>query len=132
LSFVLLSGCGDTGPKTIPVTGTVTLNGSSMPGPGILFFTSIEPAEGFTQHPGTAKFDADGKYTVKTFQDGEGLVPGRYGVTVFCWRTAPTMDSPEGESYLPEEYGKAVTSGLTLTVDADSRRIVYDIPLEDR
>jgi hypothetical protein len=127
LSF---GGCGDGRPKRVPVTGTVTLNGQPPPAPGVVFFTTSEPADGYPRRPGTAKFDVDGKYAVNTFEDGDGLIPGRYGVAVYCWKTEQTMENPQGESHLPTRYQDGATSGLELLVEPTARKLVYDIPLE--
>jgi hypothetical protein len=126
------AGCSDGRPKTVRVTGTVTFNGGQMPGPGMVFFTPIEPAEGYPRRPGTAKFETDGKYAVKTFEEGDGLIPGHYGVAVYCWKKEQTMDNPQGESYLPDRYANGATSGLELVVEEDERRIVFDIPLTEK
>ena len=55
--LLLLAGCGDNRPTTVPVTGTVTFRGGPMPEKGMMFFTVLEPAEGFPARPGVADFD---------------------------------------------------------------------------
>ena len=121
LVFCLLPGCGSGRPETVPVTGTISFNGGEMPGPGVLFFTNIEAAPGFPQRPGRAEFEVDGKFSAKTFEPGDGLMPGKYAVKAYCWAEAPDMQSPQGKSYLPEKYGDLETGGWELVIEPGSR-----------
>jgi hypothetical protein len=100
-----------------------------MPAPGILYFTCIEPAEGFPGRPGMATFEEDGSFTVQTFEPGDGLMPGRYAVKAECWKEAPGMGRPRGVSYLPDRYGDLETGGWELEIAPGSgaRTLTYDI-----
>jgi len=124
----LLPGCGDGRPERISVRGRITLDGGPMPDPGMIYFTSLKAAPGFPKRPGTAPFDTDGEFTAGTFEPGDGLMPGRYAVTVVCWKKAPGMGQPEGESHLPEQYGDQEHGGWALTVEpgSDAIELKYD------
>ena len=120
-----LPGCGSDAPEMVPVSGKVTLDGGPWPKPGIVFFTPLEPAEGFPRRPGMGHFDTDGVFTVTTRDPGDGLIPGTYRIAVECWEVEPT-DSAPGKSYTSEWY-----IGQELTVEPGDRgpiRLEYDVP----
>ena len=115
-ALVVLSGCGPDRPQTIPVSGKLTFRGGPPPAPGALYFTSDDPAEGFSRRPASADFNAEGRFTVKSWEAGDGLVPGRYQVTVECWEVPPNMDGQPVKSYVPEKYQSSLTTDLEVEV----------------
>ena len=126
--FVL--GCGN--PRgTVPVSGTVTLNGEQPPGAGTVTFTVIEPAEGFTNRPAMAKFDSTGRYEATSFEPGDGLLPGKYAIAVECYETPPNMEGKPVKSHIARKYLDPSTSGFELEIAPQSRRVTYDLKLED-
>ena len=131
LLLTVLIGCSNS-PRCIPVSGTVTLDGAKVPGPGFIYFTTDGGAKDALSRPGTAEFDANGNYKVKTFVPGDGLMPGTYVLRVDCWKTPPNMEGKPVISFLPQKYQDAATSGLTLTVEPDARPITFDIRLTSK
>jgi len=130
-----VSGCGDAAsknPKTVAVSGTVTLDGGEWPAPGSLFFRVVEPAEGFPKKSGSAEFGTDGQFVAKTFVDGDGLIPGRYEVDVNCWAEPYKMGDPSPrKSHVPTKYRDARTSRFVVVVDADADEemsLEFDVP----
>ncbi|WP_425616965.1 hypothetical protein NA78x_000630 [Anatilimnocola sp. NA78] len=73
------SGCGGSGPSTLPVTGVVTLDGQPCEGA----LVSFVPQETTGGNGGTGLTDSTGKYVTK-LQDGKtpGLLPGKYKVMI--------------------------------------------------
>lgn len=128
--ILALAGCGSKGPKCIPVSGKVTLDGGKVPGPGYIYFTT-EGGEGLSR-PGTAEFDAEGNFKAMTFDPGDGLLPGKYLLRVDCWKTAPNMDGKPVESFIPSKYQDASKSGLELVVEANSKAITYNVELTSK
>lgn len=120
------AGCGVDRPQTIPVRGRISFDGDSMPGPGMIYFTTIEAAEGFPSRPGTAEFGTDGRFSVQTFVPGDGLMPGRYLAQVYCWEVAPGMGQPHGKSYLPPQYGDVEGVGWEIDVQPDQGSITLE------
>jgi hypothetical protein len=105
LFFSLLLGCGEKGPGLIPVTGKVTYGGGAWPVAGNINFNPVEPAEGFPRLGGTATFNPDGAFTVKSTGDKYGLVPGKYSINIECWEVLPSMETNNpGKSYVPEGF----------------------------
>jgi len=113
-------GCGGRDVELVTVTGRVTLDGGPMPGEGKLYFTPVKAAGDAPLRPGTATFGTDGRYAARSFEDADGLIPGAYNVAVHCWKVAPNMEGVPTESYIPEKYMHATTSGLSIKVPAGS------------
>jgi hypothetical protein len=124
-----VAGCGPERPQTIGVTGTVTLDGEPLEG-AVVGFT---PEGG--GRPATGTTDAEGRFRLTTFDDGDGALPGRHLVTVAKVKdTAPgggDRGTPEGkemlsggpgfevetmESEVPQRYTNWETSGLQCEV----------------
>lgn len=124
---VLVLGCGAGGPKLVPVRGKVTLGGGPWPKPGALNFV---PA-GTGGRPGTADFDTEGNFTATSFNPGDGLMPGKYKVSVTCWAVPMDMRNPAaGKSAVPGKYMSADTSGFEITVESGKPQtdLKYDVP----
>ena len=115
------AGCGPERPKTIPVRGTISFDGAPPPAPGAIYFAPIEVAEGYARRPGRARFDTDGLYRATSFEDGDGLVPGKYLVRVECWQTVPGPQGP-GVSYVDPQF-----SPENLVVEVEQDRIELDV-----
>ena len=127
LFFLVLTGCGNDLPDTIPVSGVITFDGEAPPSAGFLYFTQSSAEEGMSLRPTLAAFDAQGRYTAKSFTRSDGLVPGKYVVRIDCWEQAPTMDGPPAISHVPEGFQPP-----ELVVSSDEKRIEYsfDVPRE--
>ena len=144
LASVLGLGCGGQQgadrPKTVPVSGTVTHNGEAVEGATVAF----QSADGSRGAVGVT--DAGGKYTLTTFESGDGAVPGEYQVKIFKYKVesseavadtdsedyvppAEGEEAPEPENLLPPNYADSKTSGLTATV-SESGENTFDFPLE--
>jgi hypothetical protein len=130
LALTLLGGCGG-GSETVKVKGQVTFGGGPWPKPGAINFLPADKRDpDWPLHPGTAQFNTDGFFTVTSFRPGDGLLPGKYRVSVDCWEVPPTMDGPPAKSWVPPKYSNAQTSGLEITVQADgpTSDLRFDIP----
>ncbi len=58
-------------------------------------------------------------------------MPGAYAVSIECYETPPNKDGKPDKSYINEKYIVAATSGFELTVEPNSKPVVFDIPLTD-
>jgi hypothetical protein len=133
LALLIVSpGCGSGKPGIVPVSGTVTLDGGPMPAEGTVWFTAVESAPGFPMRPAVGDFGPDGKYQAKSWEPGDGLMPGKYKVWVACYKVPPTMGGPPPVSHLPRKYAGTATSGLELTVESGSDPVTYDIDLASK
>jgi hypothetical protein len=157
VSWALFSmvGCGDPGQgaaarkPTHKVSGTITMGDSPVVNATVTF----SPKQG--QPPALGKTDSSGKYTLTTYDAGDGAVEGDYVVTVSksggSGSTGPTPEEihqavssgqppptshsgprqggSSSDSLLPEKYRMANTSTLTATVVAREEN-VFDFSLD--
>lgn len=139
VACVLLSGCGGSDvPETIPVEGTVKLDGNPVEGANVGFY----PKSG--GRPAMGRTDRNGHYTLSTFAARDGAIPGEHTVViskVTIRRTETSknglsesarMGDPEFErartQYLiPEKYSMAAKSGLTADVKPQCGPIDFDL-----
>jgi hypothetical protein len=123
--------------KTVRVTGTVTYKGLPVEGAVVSFLGdgTIPAAIGRT--------DAKGHFELTTSEPGDGAVPGSHQVTVskvVAAKAAPAKESMEDAakrttaaqdeaplSLIPERYGNAATSDITLQVKPSGTN---DFPIE--
>jgi hypothetical protein len=87
----VLPGCGG-GPKLVPISGTVTLNGKPFKDAEILFVPDPSNTVGL---PGNDRTGPEGNYKAMT-EGRSGLVPGKYKVVV----SRVTFDT----SRIPSEF----------------------------
>jgi hypothetical protein len=129
MSLVVSSGCGSGLPQTIPVSGRVTFDGQPPPAAGIVYFLPIEPAKGFPSRPGDAAFAPDGQFKAKTFEPGDGLMPGKYLMTIECWASPPNMEGNPVKSHVPKKYQSPQASGFALDIapDMDAQEITLNV-----
>ena len=118
------------GDGMVPVTGKVTFDGAPPPGPGTIYFVTIESAAGFSGRPGYAEFDVDGVFEARSKTPGDGLLPGTYGVRLDVWEKAPVMGQPMPANLAPDKYRSAETSGIELVVEPGSRQIEFPIEIK--
>lgn len=82
LATIFLCGCGPVRPKTVPVNGKITYFGGEWPNSGDLYFAPEKSADGYSLRPASGKLAKDGSFEVMSFEPGDGLVPGKYLVTI--------------------------------------------------
>jgi hypothetical protein len=127
-------GCGSRGshlPKTVPASGTVTLDGKPVDGAQVIF---VPAGEGATGAFGTT--NASGHFSLRSYEEKDGAIPGSYKVQVS--KTIQRLDGPKGsldggdpvrfEYGVPAKYTGAQTSGLTATIpDAGTKDIKLEL-----
>lgn len=133
LMLVSLVGCsGSNDPKLAPVTGRLTFNGEPVAN-AVVTFRGVNAAR---YSSGTT--DSDGKFSLSTYEPGDGALIGENVVTVaisddidpglsreeYAKQQAKQRNPKAG--ILPEQYADPKTSGLLVTV-ANGQN---DIPLE--
>jgi hypothetical protein len=108
LAAGLAAGCG--GPKVVPVSGRVTLNGKPLPNASVEFLPIVDGVT--VVAPGSAgQTDADGAYTLYVVGTGQpGAVVGCHPVTIYVRDgTQPAKSGPlpprEQKQVVPPRYG---------------------------
>ncbi len=102
---LLVSGCGNPGIGTIPVEGTVLVDGKPIEGAMVIFHP--EPPGG---RAASGKTDANGVYKLTTEINGDGALPGAYQISVTKHVNAeddlPTKVDPNDPASLDAIYSK--------------------------
>jgi hypothetical protein len=115
-----LAGCGGNDrPKTIPISGHVTIDGKAPGEDGKIFFTPTQAAAGYTMRPASGSFNAEGNYRVISWTPDDGLVPGHYTVNI--------MPGDLSKTSVPPRYYQSGTSGLEVDIPVDQGAIEYNI-----
>lgn len=124
-AVMCLAGCGGPDrPKTIPISGKVMIDGQPPGEGGKLYFTATKVAEGYPKRPASGTFTADGKYRVMSWTVDDGLVPGRYAISVIPVDPKKTA--------IPAKYQQSNTSGLEVDVPVDERRIEFNVEVHTK
>jgi hypothetical protein len=144
--LVVLAGCANEptrdGPELAKVTGTITLDGEPVEGAHIRFSPEAGGPAAF------AVSDRRGRYELRTFDPGDGAVPGKYGISATKEVTEAGMEfdsqaeleayvkehgerPPKGEtvSVLPEKYSSPGTSELTAEITV-AKKNRFDLELK--
>jgi hypothetical protein len=102
----LVVGCGDGGPKIVPVSGSVTIDGQPL----TYGHVQVLPAG---WRPASARLDGNGRFTLTTTNPNDGCAVGTHPAVVLAGEslTPETM-----KWHAPEKYANASTSGLTVTI----------------
>jgi hypothetical protein len=101
-----LAGCGDGGPKIVPVSGVVTIDGQPLS----YGHVQVIPAG---WRPASGRIGADGRFTLTTTVSGDGCAVGTHPVAVLAGEslTPETM-----KWHAPQKYADIKTSNLTVTI----------------
>jgi hypothetical protein len=117
-----LSGCGGTEAyrkDTFPVTGTVTVDGAA---PGSDVQVECHPVNGMdTEHPSISRTstDADGKFSISTYESGDGVPAGDYLLT-FMWQNFNLVSREySGPDKLNGRYSDSKKSEIRLRVSGE-------------
>jgi predicted small lipoprotein YifL len=101
-----LAGCGDSGPKLVPVSGVVTIDGQP------LTYGHIQVAP-TGWRAASSRIGSDGKFTLTTTVSGDGVVAGTHPVVVLA---AEALSPEKTKWHAPKKYAEFNTANLTLTV----------------
>jgi hypothetical protein len=110
------------------VSGKVSFNGAPPPKPGRLAFNVVPGTEreGLPDRPGSATFGEDGEFTVTSFKDGDGLLPGTYKVTIICVSGLPGQTTSFDQvSLVPADW---TPEELVIKGDELPVKVEYDVP----
>ena len=112
---VAVAGCGQS--ETVPVTGTVTMNGQ----PGTEAEVIFTPSKGRVASGTT---DAAGRFSLSTNKPGDGAVPGDHKVTVVEYYPPgkpPPMTSGGPPSRFPQKYAESSQSPFQAKVERGAK-----------
>lgn len=145
------TGCGSSGPKLYPASGTVTYEGKPVDGATVMF----TPQGG---RPSIGTTDAAGKFTIST-NGKPGAAPGAYTVSIIKSQIADSavassqaevkpseeemmkrqkdmaammqgaQKAAKPKPLLPEKYSLPQSSSLSATVTEDASKNVFEFAL---
>ena len=107
LLALAMSGCGEGKPDTVPATGEVFYKSAPVEGAEVTF----TPDGGGALAMGVT--DAAGKFTLRTFADGDGAITGSHRVTVVknvAQPAKPDNPYPITKNMLPAKYARPDSS----------------------
>jgi len=113
------AGCGESDGRlpVYPVQGTVTLQGKPL-GNALIALHPVDISDPLATSC-RATTDANGVFTISTYNANDGAPAGEYKVTIECYKLKGTGTSLEpGPNILPEKYSQPTTSNLSLRVAA--------------
>jgi hypothetical protein len=127
LAIVALAGCGGSGrPSLVKVTGTVTLNGQPLEGALVSFLKETDANDKF-KRPASGTTDAQGKFSLGTYNKEDGLPVGKYKIAVvkreLVGQLPENYSDDSADSFdlkyqwiVPRNYANPQNSGLTAEV----------------
>jgi len=115
--FLALAGCGDGGPKIVPVSGTVTIDGQPL----AYGHVQVIP-DGW--RPASGRIGGDGHFTLTTTVANDGCAVGTHPVAVLAGESL-TPDTMKWHA--PQKYADAKTSGLTVTITGPTNDLKIEL-----
>lgn len=120
----LCVGCGSSESHTAIVRGKITAGGKPVPNGSILFI----PASGTAA---SGEIQPDGTYTLTTFKEGDGAVPGKFQVIVVAMEDDSNA-LPEDRKLFPTtlvpiKYTSIATTDLKAVVEDKENTINFDL-----
>jgi hypothetical protein len=115
--LLLTSGCGDGRPKRVPVSGQVLIDGKPLTLGSIYFVPTAA-------RPASAEIGPDGRFTLATFEPGDGAVPGTHKVSV---QAVESVGTNKVRWHAPKKYTDHRTSGVTATIDGPTDSLVIEL-----
>jgi len=116
-TLALVAGCGRSRPDCAHVSGQVLIDGQPLRGGTIRLY----PANA---RPASARIGAVGRFTLKTFDDGDGAVLGAHPVTV-TW--VEDLSDSRRRWLAPKKYADPSTSDLTAVIDGPTDSLIIEL-----
>lgn len=120
VTFVL--GCGGKGPRPVPVSGTVTVDGRPLAGGAI----TVAPANG---RAAGGRIGPDGRFTLSTWRLGDGVAAGTHRVEVIATKPLP---GNRRQWLVPKQVRSLATSPLRLDVTGPTTSAVIAIETDGK
>lgn len=127
VGLLLPMGCGESGPRKYPVSGTVTVNGKPAALVRVQFRHADQTLPGNLKTP-MGMTDETGAFQLSTSGDKDGAVPGDYTVT-FEWMSANELSAYDK---LGGKFASPAASQFKATVEAKSNQLApFEIRLPE-
>jgi hypothetical protein len=114
--FCTAWGCSDGRPARVPVSGRVVIDGQPVTTGSIRF----SPESG---RPAVSAISSDGRFELRTFEDGDGCVPGSHRVSVLAYKETPS----EVQWFVPKKYANPTQSGLIENIEQATDSLLIEL-----
>jgi hypothetical protein len=115
-SILLLAGC-DAGPKIVPISGQVLIDGKPLQFGYVRFVPPDSRLSG-------GALDAEGRFKLTCLKDGDGAVVGKHLVEILSQK--PLSDT-KIQWLAPKKFADHNTSGLTYEVTGPADNVRFDL-----
>ena len=119
-ALVGLAGCGEGGPKIVPVSGVVTIDGQPLTYGHI----QVIPTG---WRPATSRIGSDGKFMLTTTVSGDGCAVGTHPVVVLA---GEALAPDTTKWHAPKKYTDIKTGNLTVTVTGPTTDLKVELKWE--
>ena len=99
-------GCGDGGPKIVPVSGIVTIDGQPL----TYGHVQVLPSG---WRPASGRIGGDGRFTLTTTAANDGCAVGTHPVAILA---SESLTPETMKWHAPQKYADSKTSNLTVTI----------------
>jgi hypothetical protein len=123
-------GGGDEVPPLFPVTGTVTYNGSPVPGATVVFVPEAkQKSKGVVPVRPAGVADDEGNFVLMLTEKHAGAPEGKYKVAITAVEQFGDEDDSEARrpNAIPDKFGNPATSGLTAVVEDGDNVVNFDL-----
>lgn len=122
LVVLTAAGCGGKSedlPETVAVSGVVTYQGKPVPEATIMLY----PVQG--RKPASGRTDEEGRFSLTTFSQDDGALPGEHQVTVNAFQS--TDEGVSMKSSIPTKYSTPGSSPLKVTVSEEQPELKLEL-----
>jgi hypothetical protein len=122
LALIATTGCGSSGPRTYRIPGKLIYDdGSPVTGASVVLQTTMKDQAVVARGMATP----DGKFSLTTFQEGDGVIAGDHQVSISPLPIAEGT-KPLGPP-IPSQYWDFSTSQLTTSVTPQTTEILITL-----
>jgi len=111
---------------THPVRGKVLLGGATVAGAHVVLYRSEDGGKKLS-YTGDAVTEADGAFTISTYEANDGAPAGDYAVTVVQRDPAYDASGKPGPNRLPAKYAAAKTTDVRVQVRAGANEFALQL-----
>ncbi len=124
VSFVCMwsAGCArQAQTRVYPVHGQVLLNGKPLADAIVSFHLQSDSPEAVFP---SAHTDAEGRFVLTSFEEGDGAPEGTYAISLVCFRSRSTRGGGgRANNVLPQHYASPASSGLSAKIVAGDNEL---------
>lgn len=130
LALLICMGCGSDQLRVYPVSGKISFDGKPMEGGGSI---ALIPTDGQNGKTAGGIIDEEGNYTLSTYADGDGSIPGKFRVIITQTAVEEPEATPDGqapresvpflsqEKLIPAIYSDFQKSPLTVEIKTEKQ-----------